>query len=152
MFPSANIITKLYSWKHIQTQNCKLFIYPTCTFPKHYVHEIKPDKTGAKAKHSNHNIQAKSQKFTIHWTVACRYKTPKRSCTATATWFGAYLMNSYKTKSCQESIYRQHFPVADIQTNSSSKCYAYSCSAVTAATMLCYGSQCWQTQTSIRTL
>ena len=98
------------------------------------------------------NVQARSRKFTIHWTVAYRYITPKQSCTTTATWFGAYLMNSYKTKSRQESIFQQRFPVADIQTNSAGKYYAHSCLTMTAATMLCCGSQCCQTWTSIRTL
>ena len=96
-------------------------------------------------------VQAISRKFTIRWTVACRYRTPKWSCTATATQFGMYLMNSYKAKRHQESIFQQHFPVADIQTYSAGKCYAHSCSTMTAATMLCCGSQCCQTWTSIQT-
>ena len=95
-------------------------------------------------------VQAISRKFTIRWTVACRYRTPKRSCTATATRFGAYVMNSYKTKRHLETRFQQRFPVADIQICFSSNCYAHGSLTMTAATMLCCGSQCCKMWTSMR--
>ena len=96
-------------------------------------------------------VQAISRKFTTRWTVACKYRMPKRSCTATATQFGTYIMNSYKTKCHQESIFQQCFPVTDIQTYAAGRCYAHSCSTMTSATMLCCGSRCCQMWTSMRT-
>ena len=112
--------------------------------PSHNITSMKSSQTRRILRQNiqTHNIHAKSRKFTIRWTIACRCGTPKRSCTAIATQFGTYLTNSYKTKSRQESIYQQRFTVAYLRTNSASKCSAHSCSTITAATMLCCGNQC----------